>query len=85
MIDRTHPAVARRIRLSTGAIFAAIILTCAALLAVAAAVRPVYDDGYPKVTIEGPIPDLVQSRSLTARPVEAILPTGGGEASVVAP
>lgn len=79
MIDRTSPAFARRIRLSTGAIFAASILTCAALLAVSAAVRPVYDEGLPVVTIEAPIPDLAEGRSLSASPINAVLPTGGAE------
>lgn len=79
MIDRTSPAFARRIRLSTGAIFAALILTCAALLAVSAAVRPVYDEGLPAVAIEGPIPDIAESRALATSPINAVLPTSATE------
>jgi hypothetical protein len=40
MNAKSYPAIARRLRLSTGGIFVAVILTCAALLALAAAVRP---------------------------------------------
>lgn len=79
MIDRTSPAFARRIRLSTGAIFAALILTCAALLAISAAVRPVYDEGLPAVAIEAPIPDIAEGRSLATSPINAVLPTSATE------
>jgi hypothetical protein len=40
MMNDTTPAIARRVRLSTGAIFAALILTGAAFLAVAAGLTP---------------------------------------------
>ena len=38
MIEKPPPGIARRLRLSTGAIVAALILTCAAFLAIEAAV-----------------------------------------------
>lgn len=57
MIDKTHPAFARRLRLSTGGIFAALILTCAALLAVAAAVGPSATEPEAAVSVEGPVSD----------------------------
>jgi hypothetical protein len=40
MMNNTAPAIARRLRLSTGAIFAALILTGVAFLAVAAGLAP---------------------------------------------
>ena len=51
---KTEPAFARRLRLSTASIVAAIILTCAALLAVAVAVRPASDPSS-AVPLVGPV------------------------------
>ena len=58
MIEKSNPAIARRLRLSTGGIFAALVLTCAALLAVVAAVRPpaLNRETVASVAIEGPVP-----------------------------
>ena len=57
MIDKSNLAIARRLRLSTGGIFAALVLTCAALLAVVAAVRPssLNRETVASVSIEGPV------------------------------
>jgi hypothetical protein len=61
MIDRAPPAYARRLRLSTGSIVAALLLTGAALLAVVAAVgRPgaVTAPGV-SVRVEGPLSEIM--------------------------
>lgn len=55
MIVNTQPAFARRLRLSTAGIFAAIILTVAALLAIAVAVAPSNDGSGSSVFIEAPV------------------------------
>jgi hypothetical protein len=75
MIDRAPPAVARRIRLSTGAIFAAVILTCAAMLAIVAAVRPVYEGDKSSVLIEGPISGFSSAQKISVKDdAAAIIP-----------
>ena len=83
MIDRTHPAFARRIRLSTGAIVVAVILTGIAMLAIAAAVRPDYNTDSAAVVIEGPVSAILsQPRQVSAKDAEAkIIPV----ADTVAP
>lgn len=58
-MDRAHPAYVRRLRLSTGGIFAALILTCAAYLAVIAAVErsEIVFGPEASVLVEGPVND----------------------------
>lgn len=50
----TQPAIARRMRMSTAGITAAITVTCLALLAIAVAVGPSQGDGASAVSFEAP-------------------------------
>ena len=58
MIDKSQPAYARRMRLSAGAIAAAVLLTGAALLAFKAAVGGASD---PVVEVHVPVSDIIDN------------------------
>lgn len=58
MIDETKPAYVRRVRLSSGAIASAVVLTCAALLAIAAAVGHVNETN---VEVHVPVSDYIDT------------------------
>ena len=57
----TRPAIARRLRLSTAGITAAVTVTCLALLAIAVAVGPSHGDIDSAISFEAPAANNIKS------------------------